>query len=60
MYVMSSFRNIMYSIHSLIWGSEWRVNEDEKKSTTPTYANVEMDDGVPMTTNPSYGQVERM
>ena len=39
--------------------SEGAFGQDEKNSTTPFYANVEMDDGsVPMTTNPSYGQIE--
>ena len=39
--------------------SEGTFGQDEKNSTTPFYANVEMDDGsVPMTTNPSYGQIE--
>ena len=39
--------------------SEGTFGQDEKNSTTPFYAIVEMDDGsVPMTTNPSYGQTE--
>ena len=39
--------------------SEGTFGQDEKNSTTPFYANVEMDDGsVPMTTNPCYGQIE--
>ena len=39
--------------------SEGTFGQDEKNSTTPFYVNVEMDDGsVPMTTNPSYGQIE--
>ena len=34
--------------------SEGMFGQDEKSSTTPIYANVEMDDGsVPMTTNSS-------
>ena len=38
--------------------SEGTFGQDEN-SITPFYANVEMDDGsVPMTTNPSYGQIE--
>ena len=39
--------------------SEGPFEQDEKNSTTPFYANVEMDDGsVPMTTSPGYGQIE--
>ena len=38
---------------------EGMFGQDEKNSTTPFYANVEMDDGsVPITTNPGYGQIE--
>ena len=39
--------------------SEGTFGQDEKNSTSPFYANVEMDNGsVPMTTNPSYGQIK--
>ena len=39
--------------------SEETFDEDKKKSTIPSYVNVELDDrSVPMTTNPSYGQIE--
>ena len=35
------------------------VDEDKKNSPIPSYVNVEPADGsVPMTTNPSYGQIE--
>ena len=39
--------------------SKGTFGQDEKNSTTPFYANVEMDNrSVPMTTNPSYGNTE--
>ena len=49
-----------YSVGPLTTGStEGTVDEDKKSTSVPTYMNVELDDGnVPMTTNPSYGQIE--
>ena len=53
--------NVVRFVFSLLatGPSEGTFGQDEKNSTTPFYANVEMDDGsVLMTTNPSYGQIE--
>ena len=49
-----------YSVGPLTTGStEGTVDEDKKSTSVPTYMNVELDDGsFPMTTNPSYGQIE--
>ena len=49
------------SVCLLTTGStEGTVDEDKQHFPIPSYMNVELDDGsVPMTTNPSYGQVER-
>ena len=48
------------SVCPLTTGStEGTFNEDKKNSSIPSYVNVELDDrSVPMTTNPSYGQIE--
>ena len=57
----SQSHNVVRFVCSLLatGSSEGTFGQDEKNSTTPFYANVEMDDGsVPMTTNPSYGQIE--
>ena len=50
------------SVCPLTTGStEGTFDENEKNTPIPSYVNVEMDDGsIPMTTNPSYMQVERM
>ena len=58
------FINFIYftcSVYPLTTGSsEETFDEDKKNSIIPSYVNVELDDkSVPMTTNPSYGQVER-
>ena len=49
------------SVHPLTTGStEVTSDEDKKNSTLPSYVNVESNDGsISMTTNPSYGQVDR-
>ena len=59
--VHASILDYMFCICLFTTGStEGTVDEDKQHSSVPSYMNVELDDGsVPMTTNPSYGQVER-
>ena len=57
----SQSHNVVRFVCSLLatGPSEGTFGQDEKNSTSPFYANVEMNDGsIPMTANPSYGKIE--